>query len=124
MVDYIEELLRDLGQDLRRRYHSFPSKSVEYTIMMQDLSRGKVGSTVPNIEFSNPDMRAVYHALCEAPKDLQEFFMVYYFKRWGRDRKIKELGVKNKDAMYKQRDFLLAYISGRLSTKIMSRQSP
>ena len=113
MIDYIDESLRDLARQLQTKYSGLPTKSTNYTIMMQDLSKAPAGPVIPKVEFSSNHMKKLYSALITAPREFQEFFFVYYMKRWKRARKIRELGLKRKHDYYTRRDCLHAYLLGR-----------
>ena len=117
MINYIDEMYRDLARDLRRprkAYEQYPDKSNEYKIMMQDLSRGNAKTIVPDIEFTDESIVQLKDILYTMPKDYLRVFYYYYVRRYGRGKKMKELGCTNKDQYYGMRDRLHSYTEGRL----------
>ncbi len=114
MIDYIDEMYRDLARDLRRSYAQFPDESNEYKIMMQDLSRGNAKTIVPNIEFTDESIVQLKDILHTMPADYLKVFYYYYIKRYSRRKKMKDLGCTNKDQYYGRRDMLHSYTQGRL----------
>ena len=117
MIDYIDEMYRDLARDLRRSrkaYEQYPDKSNEYKIMMQDLSRGNAKTIVPNIEFTDESIVQLKDILHTMPRDYLKVFYFFYVKRYSRRKKMSELGCTNKDQYYGQRDMLHSYTQGRL----------
>ena len=114
MIDYIDEMYRDLARDLRRSYHQLPDTSNEYKIMMQDLSRGNARTIVPNIEFTDESVVQLKDILYTMPKEYLRVFYYYYVKRYARRKKMNQLGCTNKDQYYCLRDKLHSYTQGRL----------
>lgn len=114
MIDYINEMYQDLARDLRRCCELYPSKSQEYKIMMQDLSRGNPRTIVPDIEFTDESIVQLRDILYTMPSEYLRFFFFYYIKRYGRDRKMQELGFTSKQEYYGMRDKLHSYTQGRL----------
>ena len=113
----IDQLLRDVADDLRRQYPSLPGESTEYKIWTQNLSRNPPRSTplLPNVaRIGRPEsVRRVYHILQHADSEYQKLFIVMYFKRCGKKLQAEMLGVKV-SAMYEKRHQLISYVEGAL----------
>lgn len=120
MIDYIDELLREVAADMRQRFKGYPKQSPEYTIMTQDLSRQPAASKAllpDNALIGSPqDRRDIYRALRRARREQQEFFIIFYVKRWGRKKKMAELGC-TKTEMYLKRDQLHSYLLGLIDAE-------
>jgi hypothetical protein len=114
MIDWVDGMYRDLAHDIRCYRELYPDKSNEYRIMMQDLSHGFAKTIVPNIEFSDASVVQLKDILYTAPREFVRFFHYYYVVRYGRNKKMKELGCKSKQEYYGMRDRLHAYTQGRL----------
>lgn len=114
MIDYIDEMYRDLARDIRRTRLLYPSKSQEYKYMMQDLSRGNAKTIVPDIEYSGADILQLKDIVYTMPPNYLRFFFFYYVRQFSRAKKMKELGFAKKEDYYKMRDALHTYTLGRL----------
>jgi len=119
VIDSLHLMLEELAGELRVRWESWPEKSVEYTIMMQDLSRRPPGSTPllpPETRIGSADLKRLYDVLCNARAEYQVSFLVLY-SRMNRHAKIRILKLPNKAALYQVRDGLHAYLQGALDNK-------
>lgn len=113
-TSYLDEAFRDLARDFWRYERCWPDRSQEYKIMMQDLSRGNAKTIVPDIEMSGRDMIQIRSLLHRLPPERLQFFAVFYLRRFGRAKKMKELGIDKKTDYYAMRDDFLAYCQGQL----------
>jgi hypothetical protein len=116
MLDFIDEMYRDLARDIRSagRYEQYPSESIDYKIMMQDLSGGSAGSIVPDIEFTDASIVQLRSILHTMPRGYLKTFYFYYIERSSKAKKISALGVKCWRDVRELRDRLHSYTLYRL----------
>lgn len=116
MIDWLDELLTDLAIVMRSSFANYPEKSTEYILMMQDLSRGDFGCVVPLVRITDGDLRQLFIVVQDAPLHYRNAFFVHYLSRWTRRRKMKALGMTDKNRFYGLRDQLHSYVLGALSS--------
>ena len=118
MIQYIDDMFRDIARDIRSaaRYELYPSESIDYKIMMQDLSQGDPSTIIPDIEFTDASIVQLRSILHTMPKDHLRVFYYYYLVRSSKRKKVKALGVEKWDKIIEMRDDLHIYTLNRLDT--------
>ncbi len=114
-IKYIDRMWDDWGHQMRRHYKGWPSENHIWRIYLeQAISSDDFGPRCPNVpmglELHVEEIHKVFHTM---PDDKQLFAWIFYVKRWGKNRKAKELDL-SVTKMYEARNSLHAYTEGRL----------
>ena len=124
MIEWMHESMQELAQELRKRHESYPTKSPEYVIMTQDLSRRPPKSTPPlssSTIMLSKELIGLHAAISNARWEFQRRFVLFYLRKWGRKRTMEVLGITDKNQYYMKRDELHAYILGVMDSSTANR---
>ena len=124
MIEWMHESMQELAEELRKRHESYPSKSPDYTIMMQDLSRQPPRSMPllnADTKMLSTELVGLYAAINNARLEFQKRFFLFYLRKWGRKRTMEALQITDKNQYYTKRDELHAYILGVMDSSPANR---